>query len=800
MTHIAPLLSDLALILIVAGVVTLIFKRLGQPLVLGYIVAGFLAGPHMPYTPSVEDTTSINTWSEIGVIFLMFTLGLEFSFKKILKMGVAPVGAACMIIACMMGIGSGLGHLMGWSGMNSLFLGGMLAMSSTTIIYKAFDDLGMRRQKFAGAVLSVLILEDILGILLMVVLTALAVSRDFHGMELVGSLAQLAFFLILWFIVGMYIVPTFLRRNIKWINRETLLIISLGLCFLLVVIAAKAGYSTAFGAFMMGSILAETIEAERIEEVVSPVKDLFGAIFFVSVGMLVDPQILVEYLPEISLITLAIILGQTILGSTAYLLSGEQLKVAMQCGFSMAQIGEFAFIIASLGVSLQVVDGFLYPVVVAVSIITTFLTPYIIRAAVPAYHLLERFIPKSDIQPIHSGKGVEDAAAEVATCAAETAKGVLSKHRQARRKKRRNRRKASQQASLAQPSPWRELLTALLLQTGVYMTLSIATMIIFLGFALPLLTHLLGSIGGRLVCSALALLVCSPFLRAIVMRKNHSAPWKILQARGKATRLGLWMTKAVRFLLATVIVGNILLVIQPQTAWTQRHPLWTMLGTGVVALLVVAVMIRSRRVKYVSIRLERTLRQNMRLRQMDGQAHSNGPAYARRLGRHDMHIAQVILPDNSLWGGKMLRDLDFSRTDGILIAAIIRGDIRINAPAGNTMLFPGDRLDIIGDDAGVEAFSQRLECEVAPATPNDSDHSLQLRRLVIPSDSPLEDRTLAESGIRDTWHCMIVGFEEGTDGTITTAQSNHVIHAGDTMWVVGEEDGLNGLRKMLVSE
>ena len=344
-----------------------------------------------------------------------------------------------MIIACMMGIGSGLGHLMGWSGMNSLFLGGMLAMSSTTIIYKAFDDLGLRRQKFAGAVLSVLILEDILGILLMVVLTALAVSRDFHGMELVGSLAQLAFFLILWFIVGMYIVPTFLRRNIKWINRETLLIISLGLCFLLVVIAAKAGYSTAFGAFMMGSILAETIEAERIEEVVSPVKDLFGAIFFVSVGMLVDPQILVEYLPEISLITLAIILGQTILGSTAYLLSGEQLKVAMQCGFSMAQIGEFAFIIASLGVSLQVVDGFLYPVVVAVSIITTFLTPYIIRAAVPAYHLLERFIPKSDIQPSHSGKGAEDAAAEMATCAAETAKGVLSKDRQARRKKRRNR-------------------------------------------------------------------------------------------------------------------------------------------------------------------------------------------------------------------------------------------------------------------------------------------------------------------------------------------------------------------------
>ena len=795
MSHIAPLLSDLALILIVAGLVTIIFKRLGQPLVLGYIVAGFLAGPHMPYTPSVEDTTSVNTWSEIGVIFLMFTLGLEFSFKKIIQMGMAPVGAACMIIACMMGIGSGLGHLMGWSGMNSLFLGGMLAMSSTTIIYKAFDDLGLRRQKFAGAVLSVLILEDILGILLMVVLTALAVSRDFHGMELVGSLAQLAFFLILWFIVGMYIVPTFLRRNIKWINRETLLIISLGLCFLLVVIASKAGYSTAFGAFMMGSILAETVEAERIEEVVAPVKDLFGAIFFVSVGMLVNPEILVEYLPEISLITLAIILGQTILGTTAYLLSGEQLKVAMQCGFSMAQIGEFAFIIASLGVSLQVVDSFLYPVVVAVSIITTFLTPYIIRAAVPAYHLLERFIPKTAPQPSE-----RETAATDSSHAAAGAKGLLSKHRQARRKKRNNRQQTAQQRAMSDRSPWRELLIALLLQTGVYMTLSIATTIIFLGFALPLLKHLLGSIGGGLICGVLALLVCAPFLRAIVMRKNHSAPWQALHARGKGTRLGLWMTKAVRFLLATVIVGNILLVIQPHTPWTQRHPLWAMLGAGVLALVVMTAIIRSRRVKYVSIRLERTLRQNMSLRQINGQAHNSGPAYARRLGRHDMHIAQVTLPDNSLWGGRMLRDLDFSHTDGILIAAIIRGDIRINTPAGNTMLFPGDRLDIIGDDEGVEAFSRRLECEVAPATPNDTDHRLHLRRLVIPSDSPLEGRTVAESGIRDTWHCMIVGFEEGMDSSITTAQSNHVIHAGDTMWVVGEEEGLDGLRTMLARE
>lgn len=348
----------------------------------------------MPYTPSVSDMGSIHTWADIGVIFLMFTLGLEFSFKKIVKMGIGPVIAACSVMFCMMSVGNMVGHLFGWGSMNSLFLGGMLAMSSTTIIYKAFDDLGLRQQKFAGEVLSVLILEDILGILLMVVLSALAVSRQFQGMELVGSLFKLGFFLILWFVVGVYIIPIFLRRTHRFLNKETLLVVSIGLCFLLVVIAGKVGYSSAFGAFMMGSILAETVEAEKIERVVSPVKDLFGAIFFVSVGMLVDPAVLAAYWLPIVVLCIAIIVGQAVFGTTSFLLSGQPLRIAVQGGFSLAQIGEFAFIIASLGISLGVTSDFLYPVVVAVSIITTFFTPYMIRAAQPACRLLERVVPQ----------------------------------------------------------------------------------------------------------------------------------------------------------------------------------------------------------------------------------------------------------------------------------------------------------------------------------------------------------------------------------------------------------------------
>lgn len=467
MSHLPEIISDLALILISAGLVTLIFKRLGQPLVLGYIVAGFMAGPHMPYTPSVTDTSSIQSWADIGVIFLMFTLGLDFSFKKILKMGPKPIFAACMIVFCMMSVGNVAGFLFGWNSMDRLFLGGMLAMSSTTIIYKAFDDLGLRSQKFSSEVLSVLVLEDILGILLMVVLSAMAVSRTFEGAQLLGSLLQLSFFLIIWFIVGVYVVPTFLRKSGKWINDETLLIVAIGLCFMLVVMASKAGYSSAFGAFMMGSILAETTEAENVERVVKPLKNLFGAIFFVSVGMLVNPQILMQYWWPILALTLAIIVGQAIFGSISFLLSGQSLRVSMQCGFSLTQIGEFAFIIASLGTALNVTSQFLYPVVVAVSIVTTFLTPYMIKAAVPSYNAICRLIPER----IHG--------------------------------------KTSNNKNLLQdaqpPRPWRTLIGSLLSGVSIYLALSVAVVLIAFGFLLPFCRTIFGHWPGNTICAVLTL-------------------------------------------------------------------------------------------------------------------------------------------------------------------------------------------------------------------------------------------------------------------------------------------------------
>ena len=393
MSQLEPLIADLALILICAGVMTLLFKSLKQPIVLGYIVAGFLASPNMPYMPSVTDMHGIHLWSEIGVIFLLFALGLEFSFKKILKMGAAPIIAAVSIILAMMYVGSFTGSLFGWSDMDCIYLGGMLAMSSTTIIFKAFDDMGLRQQRFAGLVLSVLIIEDILAIVLMVMLSTLAVSKEFEGSQMLESILQLGLYLVLWFTVGLYFIPMALRKLKPLMNSETLLIVSLALCFGMVVAASAAGFSAAFGAFVMGSILAETVEAEAIEHLVAPVKNLFGAIFFVSVGMMVDVNLIIEYIVPILSIIAAVILGQTILSTCGFLLSGQSLKTSMQCSFSLTQIGEFAFILATLGTSLHVTSDFLYPIVVAVSVFTTFTTPYMIRLAEPAYHALTRVLP-----------------------------------------------------------------------------------------------------------------------------------------------------------------------------------------------------------------------------------------------------------------------------------------------------------------------------------------------------------------------------------------------------------------------
>lgn len=741
MSELPVIVKDLALILVIAGVVTLIFKRLKQPLILGYIVAGFLCGPHLSIFPSVADTESVETWAEIGVIFLMFTLGLEFSFRKIARMGPAPVVAACTIIFCMIGLGSVAGHIFGWSSMNSLFLGGMLAMSSTTVIFKALDDMGLRQQKFASAVLGALVIEDILGILLMVILSTLAMSNQLEGSQLFGSLLRLALVLVVWFIVGIFLIPTMLRKARALMSRETLLVVSLGLCFLMVVVAVSSGYSAAFGAFMMGSILAETVEAENINEVVEPVKDLFGAIFFVSVGMMVDPTIIIDYWLPIMVLVLLILVGQAVFGSLGFLLSGQPPKVAMQCGFSMAQIGEFAFIIASLGVSLGVTDKFLYPVVVAVSVITTFSTPYMIRLAPAAYKAVESHLP-----------------------------GRLQQAFQ----------KDNTASPLNSDSTWRRLAGALLKQTIIYSFLCVAILTICLSSLLPLMRSMLGHWTGNAVCGIITFLIMSLFLRAIVMRKNHSEDFRSLWREKFYNRPPLVFTILVRYVIASALTFYLINYLSPYSS---------LLHWGVAFVMVGAILF-SRRIKISSKNLEDLFLHNLKSRELHAQRSGNAkPHYAGQLLSHDVHLTIIQLPMNTRLAGHSLQKLDLANRDGVMVAAIVRGGRRIHIPGAQTVLFPGDKLQIIGSDEAIKTFSQRIQAEVYENNTYADEMDLVLRNIVVDKGSFLCGKSVRHCRLREDYGCMLVGFED-ENGQIGLPEANRIIEEGETLWLVGEKSDI----------
>ena len=746
MAELPALIEDLALILMVAGVVTLVFKKLKQPLVLGYIVAGFLVSPHMPYTASVVDMSNIHLWADIGVMFLLFSLGLDFSFKKILKMGASPVISVICIIFAMSLLGVIVGQSFGWSRMNCIFLGGMLAMSSTTIIYKAFDDLGLRQQQFAGLVMSVLILEDILAIVMMVMLSAIASGNNPDSGQMLGSVMKIGFFLVLWLVVGIFAIPLFLRRVRKLINNEVLLIVSLGLCCAMAVFSTKVGFSSAFGAFIMGSILAETIEAERIEKLVEPVKNLFGAVFFVSVGMLVDPQILIDYALPIFVLVMTIIIGQAIFGSISFMLGGESLKSAMRCGFSMAHIGEFSFIIASLGLSLGVIGDFLYPVVVAVSVITTFLTPYMIRLATPAYNALEPHLPTRLIKMLNH----------------------LSMSR----------------PNTTEQSKWKRLLIQMSINTIVYSILSIAVIALMLTFFHPIMIQMFQEKWyGPAITGVITIILMAPFLRAMVMKKNRSEEFKALWKESNRNRLPLIFTILFRIMIA---VNFVFYVISYLTHFGSA----ILITVGFVAVILI---IMSRSIKRRSILLERLFINNLRSRDIEAQVRGRKkPLYEGKLLDRDIHIADFDVPFNSMWMGQTLKQLNLGRKYGVHISSIMRGGCRLNIPDGDYIIFPGDKLQAIGSDDQLTKFRNAIENDVLGEDYELEKREMKLRQFIIAQDSPFIGKTLEESGIRSRYSCMVVGMEEGKEN-LSSVGPKHRFEEGDILWIVGEQEALDAL-------
>lgn len=726
-THLEPLITDLGLILMTAGIAVLLFKKLKQPLVLGYLIAGFLAGNNFDFFPTIRDTKSVEVWAEIGIIFLLFSLGLEFSFKKLIKVGGTASITAITQITFMLFLGYTVGQLLDWSTMDSIFLGVILSISSTTIILKSFDELGVKAQRFAGNVIGSLIVQDIIAILMMVLLSTIAVSENFSGGELIQSILKLVFFLVLWFLSGIFIIPTVLKKAKHLLTDEMLLIISIALCLLMVILAANVGFSPALGAFIMGSIIAETTQAEHIEHLVKPVKDLFGAVFFVSVGMLIDPDALKEHAIPVLVLSLVTILGQSISSTVGSLLSGQPLKESVQTGMSLSQIGEFSFIIATLGITLQVTSSFLYPIVVAVSAVTTFSTPYMIKFSGPFSDFLSRKLPRKWLKRIE-------------------------------------RYSASTQA-IKTVNNWKTVINAYLIQVVIHSIIIVAVIVLSSRFILPLVDgYPFGSALGALI----TLIVLSPFLWALSLRRVAVAEVSVLledrKSRGPMAMLFLF-----RILLAVVYIGLLLnIFFSPKIA----------LVAFVVATILYFLFQKKLNRQYHKI--ENHFLSNLNDREITKAKRSRSD-----LSPWDGHMAVFDIAAESNIAGETLKKLQLREQLGINIASIKRGEITIHIPDANERIFPGDEVFVIGTDAQVQEFKKYLDQHEIEATPEIREPDIVLRQIEL-KNHVFIGKSIKESKLREKTKGLIVGIEKRGQ-RFMNPESNILLEKDDILWIVGDK-------------
>lgn len=731
------LISDLAFILILGAVTTLLFKWLKQPVVLGYIVAGFLASPHFTYLPSVTTEANIDFWAQIGIIVLLFSLGLEFSFRKLMNAGGSAVVTALFIVCGMMAAGFGVGSLLGFSRINSLFLGGMLSMSSTTIIIKAFTDLNLRHRKFASLVFAVLIVEDLFAVLMMVILSSIAINNSVEGGEMLYSVSKLAFFLIIWFVVGVFVLPSLLNSQRRFLNSETLLIVSMGLCLGMAVFSVSCGFSLALGAFVMGSILAGTSFAERIERITTPVKDLFGSVFFISVGMMVNPDVIAQYWLPILLLSGVVIVGMIFFGTFGMLLTGQSLKVAIESGFSLTQIGEFAFIIASLGMSLGVLDPQIYPIVVAVSVLTTFTTPYFIRMSGPVADWVERHLPKR----LHF---LIDRYTESAT-AEQSAASKL----------------------------WRSLLKRYMWRVVLYSIVLIALSIISLKFLLPLALEMFPS-WGRFLATVVALFAMSPFLLALTYPASKSIERKRLKEANARFDVPLIIMTVVRLLIAMGIIVYLLSSMYSlAVGWTVG-----------IALFLIMLMSYSKTVKQRLARIETRFMDNLNERELrrSGAKNSLVP---------NMHLAYMTVGYDCPFVGEQLKNSGLRSRYGVSVSSIQRGGSMIMVPGADARIFPGDILGVIGGDDEIQALLPVVEANGNDDTPAVASDKVRLTSVRLADDSPIIGRTVASSGIRENYQSLLVAVQREDD--YIQADPSMVLAPGDVLWLVGDVDRLKNL-------
>jgi len=734
--HIPDLISDLGLILVTAAIAVLIFRLLKQPLVLGYLVAGFLAGNKFGFFPTVKDMNSVTVWAEIGVIFLLFSLGLEFSFKKLMKVGgTASITALTQIIS-MVALGYFVGQMMDWGKMNSLFLGVILSISSTTIILKTFDELGVKTQKFAGNVIGALIVQDILAILMMVLLSTVAVSQQFSGGELLQSVLKLVFFLTIWFVAGIFFIPTLLKKAKHLLTDEMLLIVSLALCLLMVLFAANVGFSPALGAFIMGSIIAETTQAEHIEHLVKPVKDLFGAVFFVSVGMLIDPEMLMKYGFPVAILTLVVILGQSLSATIGALFSGQPLKQSIQTGMSLSQIGEFSFIIATLGMTLNVTSDFLYPIVVAVSAITTFTTPFMVKFSTPFSVYLEKKLPRRWVKKIERYSANTEAIKSVST--------------------------------------WQIVLRAYLTQVIIHSIIIVAIILLSYKYILPLVED---SRFGNAIAALITVVILSPFLWALSLRRVAvEQVQELMQVRkyqGPIIVLVFF-----RIALSLFYMGFVL-----------NEFFSPIIAIIALVIGIVSYILFPKRLHAFYNKIESHFLRNFNDRELTKEANKRQNV----LSPWDGHMADFVIAKESNLAGKTLEELRIREQFGINIASIKRGEITINIPIRTERLFPGDEISIIGTDDEVKLFKNYLDKHEIDAPETKVKEDIILQQLELKNRVCI-GKSIRESQIREKTHGIIVGIERNGK-RILNPESHWILESDDILWIAGDRKKINEFLK-----
>lgn len=737
MLHLPVLIADLGLILAAAGIITLLFKKIKQPLVLGYILAGLLVGPHLDFFPTITDYKSINIWGEIGVIFLLFSLGLEFSFKKLVKVGGSASITASVKVVFLILLGYAVGKLMGWSNMDALFIGGILSISSTMITIKAFEELGIKHKKFAGLVFGVLIVEDLFAILILVLFSTLAVSQQSAGTEMIMSILKLSFFLVLWFLGGIFLVPTFLRVTKKLMNDETMLVVALALCLIMVMLADKVGFSPALGAFIMGSILAETTQAERIEHLTKSVKDLFAAVFFVSVGMLIDPKVLIEYAVPILILSTVVIIGKLLFTVLGALLAGQPLKTSVQAGMSLAQIGEFSFIIAGLGASLKVTSSFLYPIAVAVAAITTFTTPYLIKFSEPFHQKLEKILPDRWISAI--------------------------------------KRYSSSTEGITTLSDWKTLLRGYMLNTIIHSVVIISIILLSYRYVQPFLGNYFDDEQTlRIISVTAAFILMSPFLWALSIQRIQKTAYSHLWLNKKYTRGPLIALEFFRIALGIFFVGFLMY---------EFFETWIAVLIALV-MIILGMVIFSRKLQAFYNKLEKRFMLNLNDR--ENQKPDILP--------WDTHLAELHVSPESEVVGKTLTELMIREKYGVNVAMIERGRNAIPTPGRDERLYPHDKLLLIGADDQLAAVKQVLEVNV-PEENHEShfpDKEMSLQKVIVHTGSSVFGLSIRNAGIREKAKALVVGVERGNQ-KILNPSSDFVFDQGDVIWIVGNNKRIKEL-------